>query len=547
MPNPIENLPQLRFGKLLLALCLAAGVILRGVNLEQKLYWYDEAFTALRISGYTEAEAVQAIPSDQVIGTEQLATYQRLSERGVTDTLRGLAQEEPQHTPLYFGLVRIWAQLFGDSVAAIRSLSVLLSLLALSAMAWLCWELYGSELAVWLGTGLLAVSPFQVLYAQEARPTALWTLTILLSSAALLRALRLKAARSWWLYGGLSVLNFYAYLFSGLVAVAHAVYVARLERRLSLTLCWFAGMLALSLLLFSPWLLAIAANSAQVDTVTNWLAVEQRLNLLSLVKLWAYHLSLPFVDRGTLILPLPLRLLNSLAHLTVRGLILVAFYRLWRYASLRVWLFVTSLTLVPALMLTLPDLIAGGKRSTVPRYLVPVYIGFELALTGLLAGLLSRQFTSWNQRWMRYFWSSVTLFILAAGLFSSSAIAQSETWWSKIHNQNVPMLAQQVNQTAQPLIISDAELGDLWSLSRYLDPKVKLLLRPVCYACAFNRDLVDQPFLPPIPAGFSDVFLYNPRPSDRWLSQLQQAPYPVTPIAEGFNNWFWQIEVDQAT
>ena len=523
-------------------ICLAAGVVLRGVNLEQKLFWYDEAFTMLRISGHTEAEAVQAIPAGQVIGVEQLAPFQQLGERGVIDTVRGLAQEEPQHTPLYFVLVRLWAQIFGDSITAIRSLSVLAGLLTLPAMAWLCWELFGSELAIWLGTGLLAVSPFHVIYAQEARPTALWTLTILLASSALLRAMRLKTAGGWWLYGGLLSLNLYAYLFSGMVAAAHAVYVVGLERRFSLTLRWFAGMMALSLLLFVPWLLAVTANPTQVDTVTSWLLVENRFDLPGLVKLWAYHFSLPFVDRGMLVLSLPLRLLNVLAHLIVRGLILVAFYRLWRHAPLRVWLFVTTLTWVPALMLTLPDLIAGGKRSTVPRYLVPVYIGFELALTGLLAG----QLTSLNRRWGRYFWSGVTLFILAAGLLSSTAIAQSEIWWHKTHSQNVPTLAQQVNQTARPLIISDAEMGDLWALSHYLDPKVKLLLRPSCYACSLNRDQVDQPYLPPIPAGFSDVFLYNPRPSERWLSQLKQAPYSVKPISEGFNNWFWQIEAESS-
>ena len=319
MPIPIHSKHSAdpwRLWKLLLSLCLVAGVILRVVNLEQKLYWYDEAFTMLRISGHTEAEAVQAIPPNQVISVTQLAPYQKRDQKhgehslidGVTQTVRGLAEEEPQHTPLYYGLARIWAELFGDSIAAIRSLSVLVSLLALPAMAWLCWELFGSELAAWLGTALLAVSPFQMIYAQEARPTALWTLTILLASAALLRALRLQTARSWGLYGGLFSLNLYAYLFSGLVAVAHAIYVLGLERRLSSTLRWFTGIMALSLLLFAPWLLAVAANSAQVDTVTDWLTVESRFGLLGLVKLWGYHLSLPFVDRGTLVLPLPLRL-----------------------------------------------------------------------------------------------------------------------------------------------------------------------------------------------------------------------------------------------
>lgn len=43
---------------------------------------------------------------------------------------------------------------------------------------------------------LIAVSPFHVLYAQEAREYSLWTVTILLSSAALLRAMRVKTKLS---------------------------------------------------------------------------------------------------------------------------------------------------------------------------------------------------------------------------------------------------------------------------------------------------------------------------------------------------------------
>jgi uncharacterized membrane protein len=541
--------PLLHFWHLLILGCLIAGLLLRCVNLGDKVYWYDEAFTFLRISGHTEAEAVQALDSQKPEGQEIIASgafqpYQQLNpDKGLADTIRGLAIEEPQHTPLYYGLVRLWAGWFGSSVSAIRSFSVLASILALPCMAWLCWELFQSPFASGLGTAILAVSPFQIVYAQEARPTALWTTTILLASAALLRAMRTKAQADWVLYGITLVTSFYAYLFSGLIAIVHTIYVLWVERlRLSHTLLLFSVALGASVLLFSPWLLILATNSTQVNTVTQWVTVDNQYTFISLVRQWAYHLILPFVDRGELILPPGLHLLDYMARWCVRLLIIVSFYWLWQRESVRVWLFVFLLTGVPALMLTLPDVLYGGKRSTIPRYLVPVYLGLELAV---VYGL-SQQWRQFKvlHHWRRLAWQALTVFILGAGVATSALIVQSDVWWNKAHSMNVPRLAQIINQAERPLVISDAEMADLFALNHYLEPKVRLLLRPQCYACQVSDpSLLDSPYLPPIPQGFSDVFLYNPRPSNTWLSRLEQAPYSIKPLSEGFNNWFWKIEL----
>ncbi|NJO77270.1 MAG: hypothetical protein HC827_01285 [Cyanobacteria bacterium RM1_2_2] len=551
-----------RWWQLLILGCLIAGLLLRCVNLGDKVYWYDEAFTLLRISGHTEAEAVQALTSQQadpldaqldaqltnsprLFDPTAFQPYQQLNpDRGVGDTIRGLALEEPQHTPLYYGLARLWAGWFGDSIAAVRSLSVLASVLALPAMAWLCWELFRSSSAAGLGTAILAVSPFQVVYAQEARPTALWTTTILIASAALLQAIRKPNQTAWLIYGIALVTSFYSYLFSGFVAIAHTIYVLWTERlQLTKTLLFFVMVLSASVLLFSPWLLIIATNSTQLNTVTNWVTVDHQFTLLSLMQIWAYHLILPFVDSGELVLPLALRILDDLIRWCIRLLLIYSVWRLWRQESLRVWLFVFLLAGVPVLMLTLPDLLSGGQRSTIPRYLVPVYLGFQLAV---VYGL-SQQWSHHNVRqWQKRIWATLTVLVLTVGLVSSVVISQSESWWNKVHNTNVPRLAQTINQTERPLIISDAEISDLFALSYYLEPKVRLLLRPQCYACQVtDRSLVDSPYLPSLPSGFSDVFLYHPRPSATWLNRLQQAPYSVKPLSEGFNQWFWQIEQSQ--
>jgi uncharacterized membrane protein len=110
--------------------CLVVGLAFRCVNLD-KVYWYDEAFTWLRISGHTEVEAIQNLTDQQLIETATFQPYQRVNaDKEIADTVRGLATEEPQHTPLYYIFARLWAGWVGDSVPEVRLLSVLFSFLA---------------------------------------------------------------------------------------------------------------------------------------------------------------------------------------------------------------------------------------------------------------------------------------------------------------------------------------------------------------------------------------------------------------------------------
>ena len=40
-------------------------------------------------------------------------------------------------------------------------------------MYWLCLELFESSVTAWLAVAIIAISPFQIVYAQEARPYSL--------------------------------------------------------------------------------------------------------------------------------------------------------------------------------------------------------------------------------------------------------------------------------------------------------------------------------------------------------------------------------------
>jgi uncharacterized membrane protein len=78
--------------RFLIVFLLVAGVFFRFFNLDGKIYWHDETFTSLRISGYTAGEVKQKIFNGRIITQEIFAQYQRLNpEKNLSDTIKSLA------------------------------------------------------------------------------------------------------------------------------------------------------------------------------------------------------------------------------------------------------------------------------------------------------------------------------------------------------------------------------------------------------------------------------------------------------------------------
>jgi uncharacterized membrane protein len=83
------------------------------------------------------------------------------------------------HPPLYYTLLHLWTNWWGDSPAALRSLSALASTLALLPFALAARRLAGGQVAT-VAALLLALSPFHLRYAQETRMYGVLTLAVAL-------------------------------------------------------------------------------------------------------------------------------------------------------------------------------------------------------------------------------------------------------------------------------------------------------------------------------------------------------------------------------
>lgn len=516
-----EKVKNKNWLRLTFLMILVLGIFFRFVNLDKKVYWTDEALTSLRISGYTGVEVVDKLFDGHKINVEELQKYQRINpEVGLTEVVKKLAVGNPHHPPLFYIMERFWVQWFGRSVTVTRSLSAILSLFVFPCVYWLCRELFQKPIVGWVAIAIFAVSPFHILYAQEARQYSLWTATILLSSAALLSALRINTKQSWAIYIISTVLSLYTFLFSIFVVIGHGIYVALVEglRFTSKTKAFLTSFL-LSMLSFSPWLIVVVGQLNKINKATDLSATPVASSFL--IKAWILHIVRLFFD-------IEFSWKNPLTYLSLPILILIVYsiYFLCRNTPQKVWLFIVILICINALALILPDLLFGGRRSSIARYLIPCFLGIQLAVTYLLVAKCSNISCSWGQKQI---WKTITVAIISLGIFSSIIISQADGWWNKYGNVHNPSIANIVNQTYDPLIVSfKGSVGHALSLSYYLEPKVKLRLFP-------NSDVNY------FPDELENVFLLHP--SHSLLRKLkQEEKYKIQQVYEPGK--LWKLEKD---
>jgi uncharacterized membrane protein len=524
---------------------LVLGIFFRFVNLDRKVYWIEESATSIRISGYTWKEIDQELGVNnnvqQLISVQDLQKYQHINpEKGLMGTLKGLALEEPQLPPLYFVMVRLWVQWFGDSVAVTRSLSALSSLLIFPCLYWLCLELFESSFVGWMALALIAVSPFHIVYAQEARPYSLWAATTLLSSAVLLQAIRLKTKLSWGIYAATVPLGLYSHAFFGLVAIVHGIYVVLIEGfRLSKTVIAYLIASLTGTIIFLPWIFFIINNFSQVDETTSWAqkktwALWGVSSQFTLLAKWVRNVSAIFIDTDRDQRIIYLGFENLFAYLIqlllIASLVTMVVYSmgfLYRHAAKRAWLFILLLIGVTALPLMLPDLILGTTRSTAPRYLTPCYLGIQLAVAYLLATKIA---SISKKIWLQKLWRLIAITLVSGGILSAIVISQAESWWTKYESYNDLQMARIVNQTTQPILIFGGKeaSGRAMSMSYLLAPKVRI-------------QLMMESNDPKIYKGFSDVFLF--RPSEELLDKLKKKPNSkLEPVYQYTKSWLGRLD-----
>lgn len=190
---------------ILLLVWVAIGAVLRFVYLDLKPLWTDEFATIVFSLGHS----FRTVPLNQAISAEALLQPLQSDSQG---SIRAVVQHlmtESTHPPAYFVLAHLWMQLFPAeglvSMSVVRSLSVLFGVSSIPAVFGLGWLAFRSRLVGQLAAAMMAVSPFGIFLAQEARHYTLATLWVIASLCCLIVAVRsIRGAKSLPLWVGLT-------------------------------------------------------------------------------------------------------------------------------------------------------------------------------------------------------------------------------------------------------------------------------------------------------------------------------------------------------
>ncbi|EGJ28748.1 MULTISPECIES: glycosyltransferase family 39 protein [Moorena] len=177
---------------LLLLLWITIGTLLRFASLGVLPPWTDECATTV----FSLGNSFYSLPLNQFMGVETLLSpLQPSPEAGISDVIHYLLTEST-HPPVYFALTHLWLKLFRledgmVSIWAVRSLSALLGVISIPAIFCLGRLAFRSLLVGHIAAAMMAVSPFGIFLAQQARHYTLAILLVIASLGCLVKAVEL--------------------------------------------------------------------------------------------------------------------------------------------------------------------------------------------------------------------------------------------------------------------------------------------------------------------------------------------------------------------
>ena len=181
--NPeIDPVNYLVWGAFILA------AILRFYHIGEQSLWMDEIMTMAASTGHFQNRWA-GLPSDQILTA--LPDPTAMSQAKPWWVLWQVVPGDV-HPPLYYHILRLWRDVFGDGATSGRALSAVASLIAIGLLFDLGRLLYGKVAGFWAAL-LMAMAVPQVAFAQELRS---YTPMLAFALGAAVALVRIGAVRS---------------------------------------------------------------------------------------------------------------------------------------------------------------------------------------------------------------------------------------------------------------------------------------------------------------------------------------------------------------
>ncbi|BAY13121.1 glycosyltransferase family 39 protein [Calothrix sp. NIES-2098] len=239
------------FHPVLLLIWFVIGVGLRFTNLTAKPPWVDEFATLV----FSLGNNFLSVPLDRAIAPDiLLQPLQPNPASGIGDVIHQIMTQDT-HPPLYFVLVHLWNKLFPNqgelvSLFAERSFPALIGAISIPLTYSLGWLGFRSRLIGHLAAAMMAVSPYGIFLAQEARHYTLAMIWVILSLSCMVIATRHIQNRTvlplWLIFSwvGINALGIATHYFFTLTLCA--------ETLVLMFLAWQQSIQAKTLIFFFP-------------------------------------------------------------------------------------------------------------------------------------------------------------------------------------------------------------------------------------------------------------------------------------------------------
>ncbi len=369
---------------LVFVLVLAFGLRLSGLGFES--LWLDECYqTLIEVYGHP-------MPDFASMGDKPyLFQYSNLV--GTADLLKNFSKLDPVCPPLYAVMLNAWLHLFGGSDIAIRFLSCLTSLLGVAAVYVVSRSIFNPQAALLAGL-LMAVSPFDIAYAQEARMYSLAELAAVVSFGSLIIMCRWKATKlpflplAFYVVATWALVNsHYTALFIALAGGLWGLIEIVRRRNLRLLITLTIGWLAVALL-WVPWLsfffaaASIRKGSLYVTREFSWSWPYYALFFKVPVNWLSY-----MCGRRVAVIPL---------YATAASFLLLALRKtLAKSEHLNSFLALWFWVLVPALGIWMTDVLQNNRMIEVSRYLIGTAPAIYM-LCGAGLALVTKHYKLWS-------------------------------------------------------------------------------------------------------------------------------------------------------
>jgi mannosyltransferase len=327
-----------------LLLILTLALLLRLAVISTRPLWYDEAFSALFASSGPRAMLAGTLTSQDGVAADV-------------------------HPLMYYTMLWGWMKVWGSSPWAVRGFSVLMGLGVVLLTYLLGRNIFDEKFGL-LSAALIACSPFQIHYAQEARMYELMALFLLLATYGLWRGITTRRWGWWLLFTVCSALAQYTHNLSlfFLVPLAFSILLSGNKWAVRVVIMSSFG----ALLLYFPWLLRLPTQFAKVQTAY-WTPRPSPARLLTTLLSFVTNLPLPGI------------------WLVVGLFVTVLITTLGAWQTLRAWranpkgvrraLWMLYLSLAPAVLLFL---VSQWVPLFIERALLPAGVFFIIWLTWVL-------------------------------------------------------------------------------------------------------------------------------------------------------------------